>query len=88
MTDLVHTQLLFNGVNYYVAEITGHGLRGFEIVNKMTGMGGFIYNEVADGLRTAFAALIADNNGTVTPDEADDFLGNYDCLLLNRVVYH
>jgi hypothetical protein len=32
--------------------------------------------------------LVAEHDGAVTPEEVDDFIGGYDALLLQRVVYH
>jgi hypothetical protein len=39
-------------------------------------------------MRESFQQLVADHDGAVTPEEVDDFIGGYDALLLQRVVYH
>lgn len=83
----VEVQILFNSPNYYVAEIVGKA-NGFEIVNKLTGMGGFIAGEVATNMRDSFRSLVEEHDGPVTAEEVDDFLGGYEWALLQRVVYH
>jgi hypothetical protein len=85
----VATQVLFNSPHYYVAEISCQPkLLGFEVVDKFTGRGAFIDGAVAEQMRESFQQLVADHDGAVTPEEVDDFIGGYDALLLQRVVYH
>lgn len=89
LDDGVATQVLFNSPHYYVAEISGQpDLLGFEVVDKFTGRGAFIDGPVAEHMRESFQALVAENDGTVTAEEVDEFIGGYDALLLQRVVYH
>jgi hypothetical protein len=86
----VATQVLFNSPHYYVAEISCQptNLLGFEVVDKFSGRGAFIDGAVAVQMRESFQALVAEHDGAVTPEEVDDFIGGYDALLLQRVVYH
>jgi hypothetical protein len=85
----VATQVLFNSPHYYVAEISCQpNLLGFEVVDKFSGRGAFIGGAVAEQMRESFQQLVADHDGAVTPEEVDDFIGGYDALLLQRVVYH
>ena len=86
----VATQVLFNSPHYYVAEISCQptNLLGFEVVDKFSGRGAFIDGAVAVHMRESFQALVAEHDGAVTPEEVDDFIGGYDALLLQRVVYH
>ena len=85
----VATQVLFNSPHYYVAEISCQpNLLGFEVVDKFSGRGAFIDGAVAEHMRESFQALVAEHEGSVTPEEVDEFIGGYDALLLQRVVYH
>jgi hypothetical protein len=86
----VATQVLFNSPHYYVAEISCEptNLLGFEVVDKFSGRGAFIDGAIAVSMRENFQALVAEHDGTVSPEEVDEFIGNYDALLLQRVVYH
>ena len=82
--------VLFNGTQYYVAEISGEssGPQGFEVVNKLTGRGAFIGGAVAAKMRESFQALALEHNGQLTIEQVEEFIGGYDALLMQRVVYH
>jgi hypothetical protein len=85
------SNVLFNSAQYYVAEIggpEGSTHQGFEMVDKLTGRGAFIDGAVAIKMRASFQALVDEHNGQVTPDEVDDFLRDYDAMLVSRVVFH
>ena len=64
------------------------GPHGFEVVNKHTGHGAFLDGAVADKIRTSFHAFVAQHGGQVSADQVDDFISDYDALLMQRVVYH
>jgi hypothetical protein len=81
--------VLFNSQAYFVAEVPDLG--GYEIVDKVTGKGAFIGGPMAISMRESFEAYIAQKNNdgeTVSSEDLDDFLRNYDALLIQRVVYH
>jgi hypothetical protein len=82
--------VLFNGAQYYVAEISGEasGPQGFEVVNKVTGLGAFIGGAVAIKMRESFQALAIEHDGQLTAEQVEEFIGGYDALLMQRVVYH
>ena len=82
--------VVFNGAQYYVAEISGakSGPQGFEVVNKITGRGAFIGGAVAVKMRESFQALAFEHNGQLTAEQVEEFIGGYDALLIQRVVYH
>lgn len=94
------TNVLFNGVRYYVAEIGGvrigglpvdgapAALHGFEVVNKHTGHGAFLDGAVAEKMRTSFHAFVVQHGGQVSAEQVEDFISDYDALLMQRVVYH
>lgn len=89
-TSALSTQVLFNGEQYYVAELSDQlsGSRGFEIVNKRTGHGAFLDGAVADKMRSSFHLLMIKHGGKVTADQVDAFISDYDGLLMQCVVYH
>ena len=64
------------------------GPHGFEVVNKHTGHGAFLDGAVAEKMRTSFHAFVVQHGGQVSADQVDDFLSDYDALLMQRVVYH
>lgn len=81
--------ILFNSQNYFVAEVPEPA--GFEIVDKFTGKGAFIGGDMAVSMRASFQAFVdqhSQGGNTVSADEIDDFLRNYDALFNQRVVYH
>ena len=82
--------VLFNGALYYVAEISDSqaGSRGFEVVNKRTGHGAFLDGAVAEKMRTSFQVFMVAHGGQATADEVEEFISDYDGLLMQRVVYH
>jgi Protein of unknown function (DUF3567) len=82
--------VLFNGEHYYVAEISGaqSGPQGFEVVNKLTGRGAFLGGVIAAKMRESFHALAVEHNGQLTIEQVEEFIGAYDALLMQRVVYH
>lgn len=75
--------LLYNSDNYYVVEFPGHC--GVELVDKHKGRGTFLEGEVEMKFRVSLADLASRQ-----PNEEsfDEFLGNYDALLTNRVLLH
>ncbi|MFN0161059.1 MAG: DUF3567 family protein [Burkholderiales bacterium] len=86
---VVMTNVLFNSPHYYVAEISqGRSLSGFEVVDKFTGRGAFIDGAVAARMRASFQAMVNGQSGDVTPDQVDEFLGDFDAMLMQRVVFH
>jgi hypothetical protein len=81
--------VLFNSQAYFVAEVPEP--QGYEIVDKVTGKGAFIGGQMALSIRDSFQAFIAQKNTdgeSVSAEDVDDFLGKYDALLNQRVVYH
>ncbi len=64
------------------------GPHGFEVVNKHTGHGAFLDGAVAEKMRTSFHAFVLQHGGQVSADQVDDFISDYDALLVQRVVYH
>jgi hypothetical protein len=75
--------VMYNSENYYVVEFPGR--RGIELVDKTTGRGGFLEGDVERKFRASMAHLAA---GEPTEESVDEFLENYDALLITPVVVH
>lgn len=75
--------VLYNSTHYYVVEYPAHN--GFELVDKQSGMGTFIQGDLASVFRDSMKSVIAESP---TIDDMDDFLGNFDALMMQPVVYH
>jgi hypothetical protein len=39
-------------------------------------------------MRASFQAMVSEQQGEVTPDQVDEFLGAFDAMLMQRVVFH
>jgi hypothetical protein len=74
---------MYNSENYYVVEFPGR--HGIELVDKTMGRSGFLEGAVEVKFRASMADLAASQ-----PNEelVDDFLGDYDALLINSVALH
>ena len=75
--------VMYSSENYYVVEFLGR--HGIELVDKTTGRAGFLEGEVEVRFRASMADLAA---GEPSVESVDEFLGNYDALLLNSVALH
>ena len=75
--------VMYNSENYYVVEFGGG--HGIELVDKTTGRAGFLEGAVEMKFRATMADFAA---GDPSVDSVDEFLGQYDALLLNSVTIH
>ena len=75
--------VLYNSPTYVVVEYSGQ--EGIELVDKAAGRGAFFEGLIARKFRSHIQHLF-DESPTV--DSVDAFLGHYDALLINAVVYH
>jgi len=75
--------VMYNSENYYVVEFPGR--HGVELVDKTTGRAGFLEGAVEIKFRATMADLAADGPSV---ESVDEFLGNYDALLINSVALH
>ncbi|MDU0810077.1 MAG: DUF3567 domain-containing protein [Burkholderia sp.] len=84
-------QMIYNSENYCVLEFapqSGHyamNAGGYEIVDKNTQREIFIDGELAARFRQYVKKLIEVSQSL---DEVDEFLGQFDCLMINPVVLH
>jgi hypothetical protein len=75
--------VMYNSENYYVVEFPGR--HGIELVDKTTGRAGFLEGAVEIKFRATMADLAAREPSV---ESVDEFLGNYDALLINSVALH
>ena len=75
--------VLYNSPTYVVVEYSGQ--EGIELVDKAAGRGAFFEGLIARKFRSHIQHIF-DESPTV--DSVDAFLGHYDALLTNSVVYH
>jgi hypothetical protein len=84
-------QMIYNSPNYCVVEFApqaGHHLMnagGYEIVDKNAQREIFIDGELAERFRAHVKQLIEDEPSL---DEVDEFLGQFDSLMMMPVVLH
>ena len=79
----VAMNVMYSSENYYVVEFPGSG--GVELVDKTTGRAGFLEGAVEVKFRASMADLAA---GEPSQESVDEFLGNYEALLINSVALH
>jgi hypothetical protein len=79
----VAMNVMYNSENYYVVEFPG--MHGVELVDKTTGRAGFLEGEVEVKFRASMAEMAASEPSV---ESVDEFLGNYDALLINSVALH
>lgn len=75
--------IVYNSNHYHVVEYPGRG--GFELIDKQSGVAGFLEGDIAMAFRHSLAELIATDP---TVDSVDEFLGNFDALLNQPLRYH
>jgi hypothetical protein len=75
--------IVYNSESFYVVEYPSE--QGFEVVDKCTRRGAFLRGDLAERFRCSMQSVIA-----VSPSEADvdDFLGELDALMTQRVTFH
>ena len=75
--------IVYNSESFYVVEYPSE--QGFEVVDKHTRRGTFLTGDLAQRFRCSIESVIA-----VSPSEADidDFLGELDALMIQRVTFH
>ena len=76
-------KIVYNSENYYVVDFPSG--RGIELVDKTTGRAGFLEGAVEMKFRATMAGFAA---GDPSVDSVDEFLAQYDALLLNSVAVH
>jgi hypothetical protein len=75
--------IIYSSENYYVVEYPAQ--HGYELVDKRTARGTFFQGDVAAKFVESMKDVVAEDD---SPENIDDFLGNFDVLLNMPVVYH
>jgi Protein of unknown function (DUF3567) len=75
--------IVYNSESYYVVEYPMQ--HGFEVVDKYAGRGAYLTGDLAERFRWSMKSVIA-----VSPSEedVDEFLGELDALMTQRVAFH
>lgn len=76
--------VVYNSDSYYVVEYAGEQ-RGYELVHKHTRKSTFFHGDVAEKFAESINSALAED---ASPDNIDDFLGNFDILMTQPVVLH
>lgn len=76
--------VIYDSENYYVVEYSAQ--HGFELVDKHTQRSTFFQGDVAEKFAQGMRDVIAKEN--VTLERLDEFLGDFDILISQAVVYH
>ena len=75
--------VVYSSPHYYVAEYPVQN--GFELINLHQGTGTFLRGEIASSFRRSLATVIA---GSPTVEVVDEFLENFDGLMIQPAVLH
>ena len=76
--------VIYDSENYYVAEYPGQ--HGYELVDKHWLRGTFIQGDVADKFAQSLREFVAAKGASV--ERLDEFLGDFDMLMVQSVLYH
>jgi len=76
--------VIYNSENYYVVEYpTEHG---YELVDKHCHRGTFFQGDVADRFAQSLRDVVTQDGASV--ERVDEFLGDFDVLMIQSVLYH
>ena len=76
--------VIYDSENYCLTEYSAQ--HGYELVDKHAQRGTFFQGIVAERFAQEMREVIAEQN--VSVERFDEFLGNYDLLMNQRVVFH
>ncbi len=76
--------IIYDSENYVVVEYPAQ--HGFEVVDKQTQRGTFFQGCVAERFAQSMRDVVAEENASF--ERLDEFLGNFDLLMNQPVVYH
>ena len=76
--------VIYNSENYYVAEYPAQ--HGYELVDKHWQRGTFFQGDVAIKFAQSLLAVDAEEGASV--ERLDEFLGDFDVLMVQSVLYH
>ncbi len=75
--------IIYNSDNYYVVEYPAQ--HGYELVDKHTQRGTYFQGDVADRFAQSMRSVIAED---ASIERVDEFLGNFDVLMNQPLVFH
>lgn len=75
--------VVYNSDNYYVVEYADQ--RGFELVDKQSRRSTFFHGDMGQRFAQTISGVIAED---ASPENIDDFLGNFDLLSGQPLVLH
>ena len=75
--------VVYNSDNYYVVEYADR--RGFELVDKHGRRSTFFHGDVGEKFAQSINGVIAED---ASPENIDEFLGNFDVLMGQPLVLH
>ncbi|OGA09923.1 MAG: hypothetical protein A2W68_01500 [Betaproteobacteria bacterium RIFCSPLOWO2_02_64_14] len=76
--------VIYDSANYYVAEYPAQ--HGYEVVDKHWLRGTFLQGDVADRFVQSLQLFVAEKGASA--ERLDEFLGNFDMLMVQSVLYH
>jgi hypothetical protein len=76
--------VIYDSENYYVAEYPAQ--HGYELVDKHWQRGTFFQGDVADKFAQSLRAVVAEEGASV--ERLDEFLGDFDVLMVQSVLSH
>ena len=76
--------VIYDSENYYVAEYPAQ--HGYELVDKHCQRGTFFQGDVADKFAQSLRDVFAEKDPSV--ERLDEFLGDFDKLMVQSVLYH
>lgn len=75
--------VVYNSDNFYVVEYADR--RGFELVDKHSRRSTFFNGDLADKFARSINGVIEED---ASPENIDEFLGNFDVLMAQPLVLH
>jgi len=76
--------VIYNSENFYVVEYpTQHG---YELVDKHAQRGTFFQGDIAERFAQSLRDVVAEDGASV--ERVDEFLGDFDVLMVQSVLYH
>ena len=76
--------VIYNSENFYVVEYPSQ--HGYELVDKHAQRGTFFQGDVAERFAQSLRDVVAEDGASV--ERVDEFLGDFDVLMVQSVLYH
>ena len=76
--------VIYNSESFYVVEYPAQ--HGYELVDKHSQRGTFFQGDIADRFAQSLRDVVAEDGASV--ERVDEFLGDFDVLMVQSVLYH